>query len=162
MKKILASTLFIGILIMNLNSLFAQFKNSYVSNETIDVCSDSEPIDLSTIIDGEWSGSGVVNNILHPPTVKIITKNILKCGEKEIILTVHPKLEAAVGWTPKEIDLGKSFQLTGYPEGGMWYANGELFDGNFKPESKGIYEIIYIFKSKHGCECRTLVYITAK
>jgi hypothetical protein len=131
-------------------------------NQEIDVCVDSEPLNLSTIIDGEWSGSGVVNNIFYPATVQVGTTNILNCGERKISLTVHPILVVSIGWTPKEIDLGKSFQITGYPEGGKWYSNGELFDGNFKPESKGIYEIIYIFKSKHGCESTKLFHINVK
>ncbi len=131
-------------------------------NQDIDVCIDSKPLNLSTIIDGEWSGSGVVNNIFYPAVIAPGITITLSCGEKKISLTVHPSPVVSIEWTPKEIGLGKSFQLTGYPEGGEWYSNGEIFDGNFKPESKGTYEIIYMFKSKYGCECRALAYITVK
>ena len=103
-------------------------------DKEIHVCSNDQPLELSFIMEGQWSGPGVVNNTFYPSTVPVSTIK-LNCDEKKLIMNVRPIPFVDLGWMPKEVKLGsQAIQLTGYPNNGKWSDNGNPFDGNFIPK----------------------------
>lgn len=127
------------------------------------ICVTSNPINLSTIMTGEWSGPGIENNVFYPSSVPPESTTKLSCNGKEFVITTHPVPYVSLGWTPKEVKVGSNpIQLTGYPKGGKWSINGQSFDGNFYSETVGIYEIIYILTDEYGCTSGAVEHIIVK
>lgn len=126
------------------------------------ICVNDQPLELSIIMKGQWSGPGVIDNIFYPSTVPV-SKIKLNCDEKKLIMNVRPIPFVDLGWMPKEVKLGsQAIQLTGYPNNGKWSDNGNPFDGNFIPKEVGIHEIFYIVSDQYGCTGGALNRITVK
>jgi len=125
---------------------------SYNWDKENHICVTTAPLKLSTIMEGEWSGPSVVDNVFYPSTVPGGSTIKLICNQKEFIIMVHPHPYVSFGWMPKEVKLGSSpIQLTGYPAGGTWSVNGTSFDGKFNPEKVGVYEVMYMLTDQYGC-----------
>lgn len=135
---------------------------SYSWEEQNHICVTDDPLNLSTIMQGEWSGPGVDSNVFYPSAVPPSSIKLM-CNGKEFLIAVLPIPYVSIGWTPKEIKVGSHpIQLNGYPTGGTWSVDGKTFDGNFNPEKVGIYEIIYVLTDEYGCSCGAVEHIKVK
>lgn len=136
---------------------------SYNWDEENHICVTSQPLNLSTIMEGEWSGPGVVDNIFSPSTIPAGSTTKLMCNNKEFLIIVHPAPTVYFGWMPKEVNVGSQpIQLSGYPADGTWSVNGKTFDGKFVPEKVGVYEIIYMLTDEYGCTSGVVEHIVVK
>ena len=125
---------------------------SYNWDKENNICATADPLNLATIMEGEWSGPGVSNNIFYPSIIPAGSTTKLMCNEKEFLIVVHPSPMVSFGWMPKEMKVSEqSIQLTAYPKGGKWSLNGQPFDGNFSPTTVGMYEVMYIVTDEYGC-----------
>ena len=144
----------ITLLLVAMVSMFAQntVEISYNWEEENHICVTSDPLNLSTIMEGEWTGPGVCSNIFYPSTIPAGSTTKLVCNGKEFLIIVHPAPIVSFGWMPKEMKVSEqSIQLTAYPKGGRWSLNGKPFDGNFSPTTVGMYEVMYILTDEYGC-----------
>jgi hypothetical protein len=136
---------------------------SYNWDKENHICVSADPLNLTTIIDGEWSGPGIVENVFYPQTVPPGSTINLICNGKEFTMIVHPLPYVSFGWMPKEIKLGSGpIQLTGYPADGKWVINGVPFYGNFSTKEVGTYEVMYILTDKYGCTSGVVEKIVVK
>lgn len=112
----------------------------------------SDSIDLEMVMAGEWTGAGVVNNVFYAKGIPAGEAVKLICGKKEFLVYIQDIPYVSMGWTPKEIKVGSQpIQLSGYPTGGKWSLDGDIFDGNFYPNEVGVYEVIYMLTDEYGC-----------
>lgn len=136
---------------------------SYNWDKENNICVTADPLNLSTIMEGEWSGPGVMDNVFYPTTIPVGSTTKIVCNDKEFLMVVHPSPYVSLGWTPKELKAGSQpIQLTGYPQGGKWYVNGYSFDGNFDPKEAGVYEFLYTLTDDYGCTAATATYIQVR
>lgn len=136
---------------------------SYNWDKENDICVTADPLNLSTIMEGEWSGPGVSDNIFYPNTIPAGSTTKLMCNGKTFLIVVHAIPYISMGWTPEEVKVGsQAIQLNGYPTGGTWSVNGKAFDGKFDPKAVGIYEIMYVLTDEYGCTSGVIETITVK
>lgn len=127
------------------------------------ICVTANPLNLVTIMQGEWSGPGVVENVFYPATVPVGSTIKLICGNREFFVRIQAIPYASLGWVPKEVKVGsQQIELTGYPAGGTWAVNGKTFDGKFNPENVGTYEVIYMLTDEYGCTSGVVEHIVVK
>lgn len=112
----------------------------------------TDSINLGTIMQGEWSGPGVENNVFYTKGIPAGEVVKLSCGKKEFLIYIQGIPYISLGWVPKEVKVGSQpIQLSGYPAGGTWSLNGVPFDGNFSAKEVGVYEVVYMLTDKYGC-----------
>ena len=112
----------------------------------------SDSINLETVMTGEWTGPGVVNNVFYSNNIPAGETVKLICGKKEFLVYIQDIPYVSLGWVPKEVKVGSQpMQLSGYPAGGTWSLNGNPFDGNFSADEVGVYEVMYMLTDQYGC-----------
>ena len=139
--------------------------------ENIDICTNSEPIQLTANTEGgTWVGTGVSNNGIFDP-------NGLDIGDYDISYTVVNS-EGCTNTTSGIVTIlenpnsnfeninicqnAEPVQLTANIENGIWSGNEISSDGTFDPNglASGDYDISYTVMNENGCSSTSIGIVT--